>query len=360
MEKTMAEIAIIGSGSAGALAAWRLRQVLGGEARIAVFEREPQVGGRARHIQFAGELGELGGTLIHTDNRRLVELARDVAVELAERRVSVPAGDGSLLLWDGRAAVFKAPMDGVRLPLALIRRYGPLNLLKLRKLAVAAKSAWNSVYALQDAGRVFERPDDLIAAAGLEPYVKTSLAELAGQHGVKGQLIDQFATGVLRDMYNQTAAVIALAGLVGLAGAGLAGGKLVAAPQGNSTLLAKALAKAGAEVRLGSRVDGIGRRDGKPTVSTPDGESKAFDAVIVAAPLELAGIAVTGPDGPVKTDVGRRFQDVHTTVVAGAVRPSFFGAGAVPGDVLTTDSPAAEFKAFGQTGHSRALGVPIW
>ncbi|MDR3360397.1 MAG: FAD-dependent oxidoreductase [Bifidobacteriaceae bacterium] len=356
----MSEIAIIGSGSAGTLAAWRLRQLLGEKARITVFEREEQIGGRAHHIEFAGELVELGGTLIHTDNRRLVELARDVSVELKERRVSQPAGDGSLLVWDGRKAVFQAPLDGVGLPLALVRRYGPVNLLKLQKLAKQAKAAWNSVYRLQDAGRRFTTPEELITAAGLTPYIETSLTQLAERRGIKGRLIDQFATGVLRDMYNQTADVIALAGLVGLAGAGLAGGSLVAAPRGNATLFARALETAGAEVRLGSRVDGIVQREGKTLVAVAGAEPEAFDAVIVAAPLELAGIDLAGTDGPIAADVGRRFQDVHTTVVAGQADPAFFGAKAAPGDVLTTNDPSAQFKAFGQTGHSRALDVPIW
>ncbi|MDR2373396.1 MAG: FAD-dependent oxidoreductase [Bifidobacteriaceae bacterium] len=356
----MPDVAIIGSGSAGTLAAWRLRQLLGPEAGIVVFEREPAVGGRAHHIQFAGEQIELGGTLIHTDNRRLIDLAAAVGVELTERRTGPPAGDGSLLLWDGREAVFQAPLDGLRLPLALIRQYGPFNLLKLRTLAKQAKAAWNSVYGLQDQGSVFETPQALIAAAGLAPYIQESLAELAKGRGIRGHLIDHFATGVLRDMYNQTSDVIALAGLVGLAGAGLAGGKLVAAPSGNSALLAAALERSGAELLLGSRVDGIVPDAVKVSVSGPGLTPRSFDAAVIAAPLELAGIAVEGPDGPVTTDVGRRFQEVHVTVVAGEVNPAFFGLRAVPGDILTTDSPQAQFKAFGQTGHSRSLGVPIW
>jgi phytoene dehydrogenase-like protein len=362
----MPEIAIIGSGAAGALAAWRLRQRLDDAVSIVVFEKEPEVGGRAKHIQFAGERVELGGTLIHTDNRRLVELAQTVGVPLAKRELGPPVGDGALMLWDGQKALLRAGMDGIGLPLALIKRYGPFNLLKLRKLAKQAKAAWNSIYALQDAGQVFETPADVLEQTGLAPYVGLSLAELAHQRGIGGRLVDEFVTGVLRDMYNQTADIVALAGLVGLAGAGLAGGSLVAAVNGNSTLFAEALRSSGAKVQLDAAVTQLGltERGVSLTVNSAAGgeQTFGFDAVIIAAPMELAGIDIQLSDVTAAgvPAIGRSFQAVYATVVAGQLDPGFFGVDRAPGDVLTIDTPAAQFKAFGQVGSSRSLGVPLW
>ncbi|MDR1118237.1 MAG: FAD-dependent oxidoreductase [Bifidobacteriaceae bacterium] len=354
----MPDIAIIGSGAAGSTAAWRLRRLLGPQAAIHVFEKEPAVGGRAHHIEFAGERVELGGTLIHTDNRRLIELARDLGVPLIDRS---GGAEGDLVLWDGRRALLRSPLAGVRLPAALIRRYGPFNLLRLRRLARQAKAAWNSVYGLQDAGRVFGRPEELLDAAGLSPYVGVSLDDLAARRRIARPLVEEFVTGVLRDMYNQTSGIVALSGLVALAGAGLAGGKLVAARDGNATLFEAALKDADAETRLGAAVAQVASSPQGALVTVAGEAPRRFDAVLVAAPLELAGIEIAGRDGePAAPDLGRRYQDVHTTVVAGEVDPGFFGGPAAPDDVVTVDRPGIGFKAFGRTGYSRALGVPIW
>jgi phytoene dehydrogenase-like protein len=341
-----------------------------------VFEKEPEVGGRAHHIEFAGERVELGGTVIQTDTRRLLSIAKELGVELFDRSGS-GAQAGDLVLWDGTRALVRSPLTGVRLPLTLVRRYGPLSLLRLRSLARAAKASWNSVYGLQDSGRVFGRPEDLLDAAGLTPYVGVSLAEAAKQRKISGRLVDEFVTGVLRDMYNQTASVVALSGLVALAGAGLAGGSLVAVAEGNSTLFAKALDRIGANVRLSTPVTaiaapgadsgaagadgGAASTGGGAVVSVHGHGAEEFDAVVVAAPLELAGIKIEGlPEESAPRGTSRRYQDVHTTVVAGELTPGFFGPGEAPGDVLTVDQPSIGFKAFGRIGYSRDLEVPIW
>ena len=349
-------VAVIGSGTAGTLAAWRLREKLGADARIEVFEKEPEVGGRAHYTQFAGERIELGGTLIHTDNRRLIELAASVGVELGPRGSDVLGGADKLSVWDGKRFLIQAPESGVGLPLVAVLHYGPFNLLKLQGLAKKAKAAWNSVYALQDSGRLFETPEDLIAAAGLGDFVAASLEDLAARSGISKKVVDQFVTPVLRDMYNQTSSIVALAGLVGLAGAGLAGGSLVSVVEGNATLLSEALKAARVEVHVGTPVSRIESVDNGAWVDAGQGRVH-FDAVIVAAPLELAGIEFVGVDVPA---LGRRYQDVHVTLVAGQVSSEYFGVKAVPVDVLTVDEPSIGFKALGQTGYSKSLKVPVW
>ncbi|MDR1431890.1 MAG: FAD-dependent oxidoreductase, partial [Propionibacteriaceae bacterium] len=337
-----------------------LRSRLGPDAELHVFEKEPEVGGRAHHTTFAGERVELGGTLIHTENRRLVELADAVGVPLVPRKADVPGGDDTLLLWDGSKALLRAKLSGIGLPLALIRRYGPFNMLKLQRLARAAKSSWNSVYPLQDDGRVFETAGELIEAAGLATFVGASLNELATRRGISRRLLDEFVTGVLRDMYNQSSEIIALAGLVGLAGAGLAGGSLVTVADGNSTLFAKALDAAGAKVWLEAPATRVESTSEGVLLHAGGGQPRRFDAVILAAPLELANVSISGGDLEPVADIGRRFQPVYTTLVAGEVNPEFFASAKAPSEVITIDDPATVFKALGQTGYSHSLGTPIW
>lgn len=54
-----------------------------------------------------------------------------------------------------------------------------------------------------------------------------------------------------------------------------------------------------------------------------------YDAVVIAAPLELAGLQLRGfnvPDIP-----QRRFKRTVTTIVAGRLRPAYFGVRKLPG-----------------------------
>ena len=66
-EKTP-RIAIIGSGIGGSATAHFLREILGANAQISVFEKANRVGGRLATLDFAGDTFESGGSIIHPRN----------------------------------------------------------------------------------------------------------------------------------------------------------------------------------------------------------------------------------------------------------------------------------------------------
>lgn len=346
----MPEFAIIGSGAAGSLTAWRLRQHFP-DARIVVFERDHRIGGRASTVPFAGEVIEVGGTLLHSSNKILCDLASELDLDHSTSPVALGDLDASIAIWDGKKFLFRASTKGAAFLLGLVRRYGLGNLRRFRRVAVSAVTAWTGIYALQASGRVFDGPADILGALGLSDTITASFRDIAYTNGVSPRVMDELAMGVLRNMYNQDPEISGFAGTVGLAGAGLAGGSLFSIAAGNAALFSGALERVGADVRLGTAVVEItaGR-----TVITAEGVSETFDAVVLAAPNESAGIRGPGLDRV--TDNG--YQTVHVTLIAGLVNPAYFGTGSVPGSVFTTKS--AEFKSFGRVGFSAQHTVPIY
>ena len=77
----VARVAIIGSGIGGSSAAHFVRQILGPDAQIQVFERADKVGGRLATIEVAGNLYEAGGGIIHIENMYMNSFVKDLGKE---------------------------------------------------------------------------------------------------------------------------------------------------------------------------------------------------------------------------------------------------------------------------------------
>ena len=343
-------IVIIGAGAAGAVAAYRLRQLMGPSASITIIESSPRIGGRARHVNFAGSKVEVGASILHTAGRRLLDLADTLGVAVQP----VGGGPGGLGVWTGDGFSFKAAPGAV--DAELLAQYGPESVLGMVSVAQAVTAAWSKVYPLQDAETLFEDPGALLRAIGLEQLVSVTLADHLAAAGVKLPLLDGFVTGALRNIYNQTPDINGLAGSIALVGVGLAGGELLAVRDGNSELYAKLIAAADARLLLGTRVNRVHATARRTVVSTSPGVDFPADAVVVAAAPELARIRF---DPEVKLG-HRAFQEVHVTLVAGRVSPRFFATTPVPGTILTEDRPGLTFKSLGYVAESPQFRTPIW
>ena len=71
-------MAIVGAGVGGCLSAYFLRELGGQNLDLHVWEKNPAqvVGGRTAVMEFQGHVYETGGSVIHTGNKYLVDLAK--------------------------------------------------------------------------------------------------------------------------------------------------------------------------------------------------------------------------------------------------------------------------------------------
>ena len=353
-------VAIIGSGAAGSVTAYRLRHLLGSDARLVLYEREDRVGGRARSVTFAGAQIEVGGTLIHSSNRRLGDLLAAAGLQPTAPGLEIDGPAETIAIWDGSSIVFQARTSAAALAWMLVRRYGLRSVLRLRRHTAAVLESFEDIYDLQDAGRLFATPRELLEAIQLGRHTDVSLRDSLASQGVGPSLIGGLTEGILRNMYNQDVSINALAGSVALIGGGFAGGDLYSIQGGNAGLFQRVTELSAAEVRLERRVTAIVPAEspsarGGYAITDSGGHVDNFRAVVIATPLEGSGIDLRAVATSTVLPLDRRFQTVHTTLIAGELNGRFFGQSpgqALPSHVLTTASPGLPFKSIGVTGMS--------
>jgi len=348
-----AQVIVVGAGVAGASTALQVRERLGESVDITVLEANEHVGGRAHRLEFAGEVVEVGGTLLHSTNTLVLDLMKRLGIDRARAAEDSPASSGTIGIWDGDRFAVHIKAGGWRFLASVIARY---RLRSLRALAAAAKDGLarvESLYPQLAAGAPFASPAALAEAGGLTELTKISLADHLVRHGVSRRVVDEIATGILRNMYNQHPTISAMAGVVGVIGAGLAGGSLFSVEGGNHLLVEGSLRLAGAAVRTGSRVVAV-RED--RTVVLEDGTELAADIVVLAVPLAVAGIELPTSIALPSTE----YRKVHVTLVAGNPSPSYFGVATPPSTIFTTANEKNPFNSLGRIGWSREAGVPIY
>ena len=367
MNKEQYRVAVVGGGSAGVSAAYRLWKQLGNGVQITLYERKEHVGGRAWDIRFAGERIEVGGTVLHSSGKYVMELMALTGAKEGESGLSIDGKDETYGFWTRDGFPVYCHTSLASMALAIVRHVGPYSALKVTNEAIAMADKWNGVYELQDAGRRFETPDEMLRALDLYEPTTKSLGEFLRERYVNRAMAEDVVEAITHNMYNQGLEMNAFAGLVGLAGAGLAGGYLFSIEGGNWTVFAKTLEHIGAQVRLSTHVtaiEGVAGEDGAHewSVSADDGTCERYDAVLLAAPPALGDYALADGGAPLDVPV-YPYQKVNATFVAGDINPGYFGLkarGRVPSTAFTATSAGAPFMSIGVTGFSPNYGKRIY
>jgi prenylcysteine oxidase/farnesylcysteine lyase len=334
-----------------------LHKVLPSDVVIDVYEKNSYSGGRAHDIEFAGERIEVGGTLIHSSNLVILELMQYAGVGETISGLNVDGKDETLGFWDGKKTYLVAKNSVVSLAQNLILKFGPFSAWNFRSSALKAVNSWKKVYGALQEGKSFAESADIADNLGLLHLAKTSLSDHLRHKRVSKTLVDDLAGAILQNMYLQNSSINAFAGLVGLAGAGIAGGHLFAVEGGNGALLGKVLDKISTERALStyynSNVTSVEQMENAAGVKlVVSGEVKEYDAVIIGTALELSGLDVV--NGAEVVDVPRRtYQPVHVTLVLGDPRPEHFGLPSntkVPSTVFVKAGQGVPYKSVGVTG----------
>ena len=361
VDEPQLRVAIVGSGIGGAAAAYQLSLLT--NATITVFEAEDRVGGRIQEAQLQdGTTLELGGSIGILANKHLVHFA-DV---LGLQRVAPSPQTESIGIWDG--ARFVCQLDGsLSSKLRAVRRYKLAAWATARVVRKAVRQ-FVQIYDAQPVAagnatrRAFSESRGLWRYLGLEgltqrplaPYLHARCA-LGTLHLISRRYIREVVAALTQVNYNQPPNTLtALAGLIGLAPDDttfrVAGG-MGQVPRG-------LLRRSGATVQLRTRVQQVVRApcsdatmagtdarsqsaDSRGTACRPQWLVKAaqadaadeppdvepFDAVIVAAPMHLAGIQVSG-EPQYRAPPPQPYQTVHASFVRGRLRRGYFNSSA--------------------------------
>lgn len=353
------KVAVIGAGSAGTFAAYELHKQLGDHIDFTVYERKEHAGGRAWDVDFAGTHVEVGGVLLHSSGKYGYELMDYTGSKEGTPGVSVDGSEETYAFWTSEGFPVFTKTSLASMALGILRYVGPRSALVVTNAAKDMAKKMEDIYDFQERGQRFRTTEDILEACGLLAETRKDLATYLASKGVNNRMATDIVEPIVHNMYNQGLELNAFAGLVGLAGAGLAGGYLFSVAGGNWTLFQKALEKMAVDLRLSctvERVDITRDAEGVPTftVEANDGTADTYDLVILAAPPALSHIAVT-EDGQEVPIARNPYQPVHTTLVVGDLNPAYFGAPAdkkLPSTIFTADSASAPFKSVGVTGYS--------
>lgn len=350
-EKTV-DVAVVGAGIAGCTAASFLRDALGDEATISVYERAPLVGGRLATLNVGGVDVEAGGTIIHETNRYMAGFVEALGLKRVEPHQGENGGGGSSVgLWDGKTLVFRTHDSALRTKFTALKRYGVIAPLRLQRAVSRSVKMWNSVYDRLEAGHGFDSPSSMLDDLGLSGMLDRDGRQWLRDRGVRGRFVDEYADGVGRIMYGQDVSMNAFATSIALAGAGLAG-SLFSVGGGNRLVCEGLLRDAAAALRVESEVTGLAGNNRKPgiTLEFADGTSSRHDAVVLATPTGPAELSLTSLDVPASALRPRAFQTTWATFVKGAARPEYFGVTDVrsmPDTVLTVEDESIPFSSLG-------------
>ena len=316
-----------------------------------MLDRAPRVGGRIGDREIGGLRVETGATLFHSSNRLIVAHAQRLGLET----IDLSARPQTFGIWQGKAFAIRTSGSGLIDRLRLLARYRR-SLLRASRLVREMVSRFEAVYDLLEAGAVWDSPAALLAELDLAELRRERALDAFRPRRLSARFVEEFADSVSRNNYGQHADTLsAFVDLVSLAGAGLGGGRLLRVRDGNRLVCEGLISEAQAQLHNNTLVTAIRRRPKGFEVVVAGSPSMEADSVVLAAPLELAGITLDG----VAVDIPpRKYKTIHATFVVGRIRTGSFGTGPVPDFVLTTREVGSllSLQRLGTT----AAGDPIY
>jgi len=352
-------IAVIGAGIAGASYVHFINQATNFKVNITVYEREDRIGGRVKKDMLGGGLIEQGATLIHSSNYYLLDL-----METYDLKTTIPhSGEGeaeTLAIWDGNDFVLNTSTNETWSGIQMLWTYGR-SLFAVQEQVKKTIPKWKKVYSHLQDGVAFKSPKEMFEKIDLFDMTQQSAYDFFKEAGVKDKIVYEFVDCISRVNYHQDGNINAFTDVVSLSGAGLDGGSLYSVDGGNDLMIKSALEATNVVVRLNDEIEEINtlssRVQSQHVVTSQSCLTDTFDIVVVACPLDLAGISLPGHN--VKTD--RNFQEVHAHFVAGEIDYSYFGnVSNNPQTIFTMEKDNVPFISIAKTGYAKDWNMPIY
>jgi len=248
------KVAVIGGGIGGTSVAYFLSQRLPG-ADVTVFEMG-RVGGRLDTVDIADRRYEVGGSIIHSANKLMVDYLEICNLTKKEGKGDEGGGNGAFSLIKEGNVVWQESENVYINSVRMIWRYGLFSLLKLNRFVTNLLTSFASIYPRLEAGEAFLGVRQLLEGMGgdMEELTRVTIEHRLEEVGVARNLIEELGTVASRVNYGQFPSTLhGFVGAVGLAGVD---GNLWAVEGGNFRVAQCALEKSGASFKKG-RVEAI-------------------------------------------------------------------------------------------------------
>lgn len=329
-------IAIVGAGIGGTSSGYFLRQKFP-KAHIAIIEaNEAHSGGRLETVKVDGREYEIGGSIIHSANKLMVDYM-DICKQFGIKKKQ-PTPDAPFSLHRDGEIVFQEwgypLLDKARIGL----RYGIESALKLEYFVDNLLESFTGIYQKIESGsKVYNTVTEMLRDMGpvtrdneaseeMVALTKITLREKLLSIGVDALLVDELVTVATRVNYGQMPdSLHAFVGSVGLAGMD---GSLWAVEGGNkmvtvcASMLTRAKMYRGAVTKITRAGPAFSVRmehEGSPdTVET-------YDIVVIAAPLTSDTGANISLPADLKAEFPGQYHTTVATIIQGELVPSAIG-----------------------------------
>ena len=322
----MKSLAVVGAGIGGCSAAYFASKYLP-DTRVTIYDFQERVGGRILTHKAAEINLEIGAAFINGTNKTILGIVKSEQLKLKRIKERM-----NFAVWDGSEFIFRSHQKAAITNFKLLSQYR-LSVVRTLFLLREAKRQVAKLYREE-----LKNPADtteLFELAGLSKWYTKTFNEILLERGISRSFIDEIASPITRTIYSQNADLGGFAGISSLIG--VYGGPIYCLADGNSTLPAHIAEASQATIMRGQKVTSIEKTsEGAYRVSAGT-NAALFDEVIVAAPIEIAGIELDGIEKP--NFIPQSYHKVYTKVMAGVFNPSYFGLSEStkpPAIVLTT------------------------
>lgn len=334
-------LAIVGAGIAGAATAETAARRID-DVEIDVFEKSGRIGGRmaaatfGEHTVEASALGFWDRYTYLTEYLDRLDLDRTKPFVFDDLDVDVNERGPFLGVWGGTEfeATISKTLPGA---ISLLASYGA-SPIRLWRRSKGTASAFERLHDRVEANGPYAATDELLADLELRDAVDRPAREFFRDVGVSERCIDELLDPVLRTIWGHDAGMQSFVAALSVDGM-VAHEGLQSVEGGNVRLVERLFDAVDASVHTETPIATIEADDGY-TLATPSGPVGAFDAVVVATPLDHARISFEGIDVPDAIAREREFRTRHIALVDGQLEPGYFGLASrdeLPTMIATTD-----------------------
>ena len=320
----MVNLAIIGAGIGGCSAAYFAHKYLP-DSKVTVYEMEERIGGRVFTFNMEKMKSEIGASFFNPINKTVCNIVKEMDFNI--EKLEDPM---EIAVFNGTEIVFRSSQSNLYTMLKLFTKYklSVLRLLLSLREANGKIRKWYEEERSVEFWELFERVD-------LDKWYKMPLDQILVEMGVDKDFIDEIITPITRIIYSQNAELGGFAGISSLLG--VYGESMYSLEDGNDVLPRKLLEASASKVKLGCKVKSIEKMSNGFFRLLSEDNISVFDGVIIAAPLEVADIAVDNV--AVQKSQACEYQKIYIRVMNGTVDSRYFNLDAstkLPSTILTS------------------------